>query len=60
MDEILCDGLMPLYDSATGNPFTCMAAPDCPPGSYCHEQFGQCCSEGGWVRDGRLMFARSY
>ncbi|XP_052821290.1 agrin-like isoform X1 [Mya arenaria] len=45
MAEVLCDGLPPLIDTMTGDPFTCAAAPDCPPGSYCHKQFGRCCSE---------------
>ncbi|XP_052821289.1 agrin-like isoform X2 [Mya arenaria] len=45
MAEVLCDGLPPLIDTMTADPFTCAAAPDCPPGSYCHKQFGRCCSE---------------
>ncbi|XP_060593963.1 agrin-like isoform X4 [Ruditapes philippinarum] len=45
MDEVLCDGLSPVLNSATGLPYACTGGHDCPSGSYCHVQFRKCCNE---------------
>jgi len=46
MYELLCDGVQPVMDPGTNEPYTCYGGMGCPARSYCHLQYGKCCSDG--------------
>ncbi|KAL3860973.1 hypothetical protein ACJMK2_007067, partial [Sinanodonta woodiana] len=45
MSHELCDGEPALIDPRTNTDYRCSAGHHCPGHSYCHLQFGKCCSE---------------